>query len=75
MESRYYTIDDIKTLEHCGKDKAYNLAKELPHKFDGKKILVLKEAYEEHYQKEKEKILNNFNKNINENIYMIRKFN
>ena len=31
LKSRYYTIEDIKVLEHCGKDMAYEIAEELPH--------------------------------------------
>ena len=76
METRYYTVEQIKELENCGRDKAYELARQLPHKNNGKKILVLKEAYEEHYQKEKERILDFFDKKINKNnIYQIKKFN
>ena len=76
MESRYYTVEQIKELENCGRDRAYELAKSLPHKNDGKKILVLKEAYEEHYEKEKEIILNNFNNETikKQKVYQIKKF-
>jgi len=75
IETNYYTVQQIKILENCGKDRAYALARKLPHKLEGNKILVLKEAYEEHYQKEKEEILNNFNnKNEKNNIYQIKKF-
>lgn len=74
MDTRYYTVEQIKELENCGRDRAYELAKKLPHKSDGKKILVLKEAYEEHYEKEKEMILNNFNsENSKGKVYQIKR--
>lgn len=76
METRYYTVEQIKELENCGRDRAYELARKLPHKNNGKKILVLKEAYEEYYQKEKESILNNFNNETKEKqkVYQIKRF-
>lgn len=75
METRYYTVEQIKELENCGRDRAYELAKSLPHKNDGKKILVLKEAYEKHYEKEREAILNEFNKEEKkQNVYQIKRF-
>ena len=76
MEKRYYTVEPIKELENCGRDRAYELARKLPHKNNGKKILVLKEAYEEYYQKEKESILNNFNNETKEKqkVYQIKRF-
>ena len=73
METRYYTIQQIKELENCGRDKAYELARKLPHKNDGKKILVLREAYEEYYERQKEMILSNFNNNTPK-VYEFRKF-
>lgn len=76
METRYYTVEQIKELENCGRDRAYAIARKLPHKSNGKKILVLKEAYEEYYQKEKEKILYDFNNETKEKqkVYQIKKF-
>lgn len=40
IKSRYYTVKDIKALEGCGKDAAYELANKLPHEnvFDKLKV-------------------------------------
>lgn len=74
METRFYSVEQIRELENCGRDRAYELARKLPHKTIGKKILVLKEAYEEHYQKEKENILKGFNLESNKhNVYQIQR--
>lgn len=73
METRYYTVEQIRELENCGRDKAYELANQLPHKNDGKRILVLKEAYEKYYQKQKEEIINKFNYEKCK-VFQIRKF-
>lgn len=72
IKPRYYSVKEIKELEHCGKDKAYAIAKELPHEKRGKDILVFSEDYEEYYRKKRERALNN-TKQTNSNIYAIRK--
>ena len=41
IKSRYYTVQQIKQLEGCGKDKAYEIANELPHENRGKKYMYL----------------------------------
>ena len=38
IKSRYYTVKDIKALEGCGKDAAYELANKLPHEKRGKQM-------------------------------------
>ena len=45
VKSRYYTVQQIKKLEGCGKDKAYEIANELPHEKRGKQIFVFAEVY------------------------------
>ena len=40
IRSRYYTVQQIKKLEGCGKDKAYEIASELPHETRGRQIFV-----------------------------------
>lgn len=74
MDSNFYTVEQIKQLENCGRDCAYVIARNLPHKKRGTKILVLKEAYEEYHEKEKQEILNKFNANKRSNIYQLKKF-
>lgn len=74
MNPNYYTVEQIKELENCGRDLAYSIARKLPHKTIGKKILVLKEAYEEYHEKEKQDILKGFNTNGTNNVYQIRRF-
>ena len=73
IKPRYYSVTDIKKLEHCGKDKAYSIAKELPHEKRGRNIFVFAEDYEKYYQDKREKALNNVQDSPN-NIYIIRKF-
>lgn len=76
LKSRYYSVKDIKQLEHCGKDKAYQIAKMLPHEKRGKEILVFVEDYENYYQEKRTIAQNNTTiAESNANIYQIRKFN
>lgn len=76
IKSRYYTVKDIKALEGCGKDAAYDLANKLPHEKRGKQIFVFAEAYEEYYKDKKEKAFEEIEMKQNQksNIYQIRKF-
>ena len=55
METRYYTIQDIKKMEGCGKDAAYALAKTLLYEKRGNTIYVFKDSYEEYYKQKLEK--------------------
>ena len=74
MDSNFYTVEQIKQLENCGRDCAYNIARSLPHKKRGIKILVLKEAYDEYHEKDKQEILSKFNTNKRTNVYQLKKF-
>lgn len=76
IKSRYYTVQQIKQLEGCGKDKAYEIANELPHENRGKKIYVFAEDYDNYYQQKREKALEEKGilNNKKSNIYQIRKF-
>lgn len=75
IQSRYYTVQQIKKLEGCGKDKAYEIANELPHEKRGKQIFVFAEDYDNYYQQKREKALEEYRvtKNKNSNIYQIKK--
>ncbi len=77
IRSRYYTVQQIKKLEGCGKDKAYEIASELPHETRGRQIFVFAEDYDNYYQQKRKKALeeSNFVKMQSSNIYQIRKFN
>lgn len=77
IKSRYYTVQQIKRLEGCGKDKAYEIANELPHENRGKKIFVFAEDYEKYYEQKRELALRereNCEKKELNNIYQIKKF-
>lgn len=76
IRPRYYTVQQIKKLEGCGKDKAYEIANELPHEKRGKQIFVFAEDYDSYYQKKREKALEQQGLIQNEkyNIYQVRKF-
>lgn len=82
IKPRYYTILQIQQLEGCGRDRAYEIAHMLPHEIRGekkRKIFVLAEAYEEYFQKNRERILKEFKEKKEaekeeRKIYHIRKF-
>lgn len=78
IKSRYYTVQQIKRLEGCGKDKAYELANELPHEKRGKQIFVFAEDYDNYYQQKRQKALEEQGQGLtqkkNTNIYQIKKF-
>lgn len=76
IQSRYYTVQQIKKLEGCGKDKAYEIADKLPHEKRGRQIFVFAEDYDNYYQQKREKALEEQGlvQNKNSNIYQIRKF-
>lgn len=73
VKSRYYTVQQIKLLEGCGKDKAYEIANSLPHEKRGKQIFVFAEDYDTYYQEKREKALHCV-KNETSKIYQIKKF-
>lgn len=72
IKPRYYTVKQIQQLENCGRDRAYELAKQLPHETRGKAIYVFSEDYDEYYQDKR--IIATGGKQKG-NIYQIRKFN
>ena len=70
IKSRYYTVQQIKRLEGCGKDKAYEIANELPHEKRGKQIFVFAEDYDNYYHQKREifiKLENLVRKKVNTN--------
>lgn len=73
IKSRYYTVQQIKKMEGCGKDKAYEIANELPHEKRGKQIFVFAEDYDIYYNSKREKALRE-RKSSQSNIYQIKKF-
>ncbi len=73
IKSRYYTVKQIKQLENCGKDKAYELAKQLPHEKRGKGIYVFAEDYDNYYEEKRQKA-KSIDDKAQKNIYQIRKF-
>lgn len=76
IRSRYYTVQQIKKLEGCGKDKAYEIANELPHEKRGKQIFVFAEDYDIYYQQKRERALQERNQALErkDNVYQIRRF-
>lgn len=77
IKSRYYTVQQIKKMEGCGKDKAYEIANKLPHEKRGKQIFVFAEDYDNYYQQKRKKALEEQElvQNKSSNIYQIKKFN
>lgn len=77
VKKRYYTVQDIKKLENCGRDKAYEIASNLPHEKRGLQIFVFAEDYEKYYEQKRELALRereNCEKKELNNIYQIKKF-
>lgn len=76
MDSLYYTVKEIKAKENCGRDRAYEIAKMLPHEKRGRDIYVFAEDYENYYRSKREEALERSNLNINSksNVYQIKKF-
>lgn len=76
IKSRYYTVQQIKKLEGCGKDKAYEIANELPHEKRGKQIFVFAEDYDNYYQQKRERSLQERKQILErkDNVYQIRRF-
>lgn len=73
VNSRYYSVKQIKEMENCGRDRAYGIAKQLPHEIRGRDIYVFAEDYDNYYKEKREKSLNK--KDIkNNNVFQIRKF-
>lgn len=74
VEPLVYTIEDIKILRRCGRDKAYAIAKKLPHYIDGKQILVFKKDFDEEFEKIRKEALGKQENKSKNNVYQIRKF-
>lgn len=77
VKSRYYTVEDIKKMECCGREPAYNLAKSLPHERRGhNQIFVFSEAYDEYYENKKRQAeYKEVKKVSNGNIYTMKRLN
>lgn len=80
IKARYYTVKEIKQMEHCGKDKAYSIAKSLDYEKRGRDIYVFADSYESYYKEKRQKAhkhkeeQENQNNQAESNIYRIRKF-
>lgn len=72
IKCRYYTVQQIKQLENCGKDRAYELAKELPHEKRGKSIYVFAEDYDNYYKEKRQKSLNDKKVKVN-NVFQMKR--
>ena len=73
IEPLVYTIEDIQILRQCGRDKAYAIAKRLPHYIDGRKILVFKKDHDEDLEKIRQDSINKQYDTSNK-VLKIRKF-
>ena len=77
VKKRYYTVSEIKKLESCGRDKAYEIASNLPHETRGRQMFVFADEYEKYYEQKKAKAIrerkNLPDKEVN-NVYQIKKF-
>lgn len=73
LKPKYYSVKQIRILENCGRDKAYEIAKQLPHEKRGRDIYVFAEDYDRYYQEKRQKSLNKAEVK-NNNVFQIRKF-
>lgn len=73
IKPKFYSVKDIKLLEHCGRDAAYAIARRLPHERRGRDILVFAEDYEEDYRSRREVALQKINNLENNNIYKFKR--
>ena len=73
LKSRYYSVKQIKEMENCGRDKAYDIAKQLPHEKRGRDIYVFAEDYENYYKEKRQKCISKNEIKMN-NVFQIRKF-
>jgi len=73
LKPKYYSVKQIKILENCGRDKAYEIAKQLPHEKRGRDIYVFAEDYDRFYEEKRQKSLNKTEEKSN-NVFQIRKF-
>ncbi len=74
LKPRYYGVKQIQELENCGRDRAYALAKELPHEKRGKAYYVFAEDYDNYYNEKRQMVLNNSQSEKQDNLYQIQKF-
>lgn len=74
LKPRYYGVKQIKELENCGRDRAYEIAKQLPHEKRGRAIYVFAEDYDCYYNDKRQRVLNNNQTIKQENVYQIQKF-
>ena len=64
----------LSEIKGISKDKAYEIAKLLPHEKRGRDIYVFAEDYEQYYREKREKAQINTGINTKSNVYKIRKF-
>lgn len=74
VEPLVYTVEDIKVLRRCGRDKAYAIAKKLPHYIEGNQILVFKKDFDEDFENIRKEILEKQENKSKNNVFKIRKF-
>lgn len=75
VEPLVYTVEDIQILRRCGRDKAYAIARSLPHYTDGKKILVFKEDFDEDFKKIRNEVLEKGEQKTKSKLYQIKRSN
>lgn len=66
MKSRSWNI--------VGRDKAYEIAKQLEHEKRGRDIFVFADSYEEYFRQKRDKAKSQIDERTKSNIYQIRKF-
>lgn len=71
LQPRYYTVKQIQQLENCGRDKAYEIAKKLPHETRGRALYVFSEDYDNYYKNKRKNVING---QQNSNVYELQKF-
>lgn len=75
LRPRYYGVNQIKQLENCGRDRAYEIAKKLPHEIRGRAYYVFAEDYDNYYNEKRKMVLNDNETPKQDNVYQIRRFN
>ena len=75
IEPLVYSVEDIQILRNCGRDKAYAIAKRLPHYIDGKKILVFRKDHDEDFERMRQQAIEKQGcVGRSNNLFQIRKF-
>ncbi len=74
VKPRYYGINEIRQLENCGRDRAYDIAKRLPHEIRGRAYYVFAEDYDRYYAEKRRMVLNDTQTLRKDKVYQIQKF-